>query len=49
MKIEIEFRGIAANEPAAEIVLEWIQNLIDDKSTDNLSPLRYANSIRVVE
>ena len=49
MKIEIEFRGIAADEQAAEIILKWIQNLIDDKSTDNVSPLRYADSMRVAE
>lgn len=47
MKIIIEFADIKLFTPTAEIIEEWIAELVRDKSTDNTSPLRYADKITV--
>lgn len=43
MQIVIDFDSIDLYSTQSDIIREWIEQLIKDKSTDNLSPLRYAD------
>ena len=45
MRVTIDFDDIELDTTQAEIIQEWLNKLIKDKSTDNLSPLRYADRI----
>ena len=43
MQVNIYFDDIDVASTQAKIIREWLDTLIRDKSTDNLSPLRYAD------
>jgi hypothetical protein len=49
MKIIIDMPDIPAGSTQAKIILGWIQELMADKSTGNVSPLRYARDIKFEE
>lgn len=48
MKIIIDFDSIDAESTQASIIKDWIEELIKDKSSDNLSPLRYADRFEII-
>ena len=45
MKIILTYPDLG--EEATECLLEWIRERIDDKSPENVSPLRYADKMEV--
>ncbi|MBT9174568.1 MAG: hypothetical protein DDT22_00228 [candidate division WS2 bacterium] len=47
MQIVIDFDDIDLETTQSEIIQDWVEHLISDKSTDNLSPLRYADRFEV--
>lgn len=47
MQIVIDFDDIDLNSIQSDIIRDWIEQLIKDKSTDNLSPLRYADTFKI--
>ncbi len=47
MKIILTYPDLG--EEAEKCLIEWIQEQIDDKSSDNHSPLRYVETILVVK
>ena len=48
MKIEIDFKDIEKGSPQAGIIEQWLRTIIADKSTDNETPLRYADTLKVL-
>lgn len=47
MEITITFNDLEANTKQSDIITEWFIELINDKSPENLSPLRYADKVEV--
>lgn len=45
MKIILTFGDMAPG--AMDIIIEWMQGIVADKSLENLSPLRYVDKIEV--
>lgn len=45
MIVTIDFDNIELGSKTAEVLQEWLIEKIKDKSTDNISPLRYADRI----
>lgn len=49
MKIIIDFKDTEKGTQVAEILYNWIRQIIKDKDVTNNSPLRYADDCEVVE
>jgi len=48
LRVILKFNDIEFGSQQYEILQKWIVDLVEDKSTDNLSPLRYASSAEFV-
>jgi hypothetical protein len=49
MKIIVDFRDFEEGSKEADILLSWICETMMDKGCDNHTPLRYADSVKIVE
>ena len=47
MKVIITFNDIEYESVQAQILREWLAAMILDKTTDNTSPLRYADDLKI--
>jgi hypothetical protein len=47
MKVTLFFNDIDYDSEQANIIREWIAGLVLDKTTDNTSPLRYADDVKI--
>lgn len=49
MKIILIYNDYTVGEQQADMIKEWIGEIMADKSTENKSPLRYADEVRIEE
>ena len=47
MKMQIILNFVDISEEASNVLVEWLREVIGDKSPHNLSPLRYVDTFRV--
>jgi hypothetical protein len=47
LKIILHYDDYKPDDPAAQIIIEWITGKTRDKAPDNISPLRYVDLVEV--
>jgi len=47
LKIILHYNDVELDERSIKIIIEWIKKNVEDKSCENISPLRYVDRVEV--